>query len=153
MIDTNAIPIPELLFVVGLPGSGKSSRLQQLQAQGWRIFDDYKANAYADDPYFCAARRYLELIESLQTGCRCVVADIAFCRTLDREQAARILHSAFPNLIPQWEFFENDVNQCLINLQGSDRSRGPRIAKLYEIAPQYNPPKGANLVPVWRETM
>jgi hypothetical protein len=150
MTDANAVPVSELLFVVGLPGSGKSPRLKQLEAQGWHIYDDYKASAYADDPHFCAARRYPELIENLQKGCKCVVADIAFCRTQDREQAVRILHSAFPDLTPQWEFFENNEKQCLINLQGSNGPSSPRIAKLNEIAPQYRPPVGENIVPVWR---
>ena len=150
MTDSNVIPVSELLLVVGLPGSGKSPRLKQLEAQGWHLYDDYKANAYADDPHFCAARRYPELILDLRKGCKCVVADIAFCRIQDREQAVRIMHSAFPDLTPQWEFFENDVKQCLINLRSSNRPSGPRIAKLYEIAPNYRPSAGEKIVPVWR---
>ena len=80
-----------------------------------------------------------------------MVADIAFCRLDDREQAIQILHDTFPELTPRWEFFENDVQQCSINIFRSGRPSASRIQKLSEIAPQYSPPTGVSLMPVWRE--
>ena len=57
-------------------------------------------------------RRYRELVQALRDGKKCAVADMKFCRLLDREEACANLHEDVPGLVFRWEFFENDPQQC-----------------------------------------
>jgi hypothetical protein len=142
--------MPEVLFIAGLPGSGKTPRLMQLQTDGWEIFDDYQGNAHNNSPHFRAGRRYDELVESLRAGKKCAVADMKFCRPLDREEARANLQEDVPGLVFRWEFFENDPQQCAENIRRGDRPTEPRLAKLAEFSPQYLPPSGTSFLPIKR---
>lgn len=142
---------PEVLLIVGLPGSGKSPHLARLRMEGWEIFDDYQAKANGNSPSFRAGRRYGELVRSLRDGKTCAVADMKFCRPADKEEARNNLDEDVPGPILRWEFFENDPRQCAENIRKSERPPEPRLAKLEEFSPQYAPPSGTTFLPISRD--
>lgn len=152
-LQIDVMPKPEVLFVAGLPGSGKTPYLMRLQADGWVTFDDYQANARDNSPRFRAGRRYRELVQALRDGKKCVVADMKFCRPEDRREARNNLEEDVPGLCVRCEFFENDPKQCAENIHRSERSPGPRLAKLAEFAPEYSPPRGATFLPIMRDDL
>lgn len=144
------MPSPEVLFIAGLPGSGKTPRLKQLQTEGWQTFDDYQANAHDNSPRFRAGRGYRELVQALRDGKKCAVADMKFCRLIDREEARANLQEDVPGLVLRWEFFENDPEKCAENIRRGDRPPEPRLAKLAEFSAQYLPPSGTTFLPITR---
>lgn len=144
--------IGELVFVVGLAGSGKTPYLNELAAAGWLVFDDYKARAFGNDPHFCAAPRYCELLAALTEGKSCALADMDFCCESARAQALRILADAVPGLIPRWECFPNDPDCCFENIRHGTRAPEPRLTKVAEFSPKYTIPPGARILPIRSHT-
>jgi predicted kinase len=139
-------PTGSVLLVAGLPGSGKSTYLRELELVGWLKFDDFKANAIGNSSTFQNARRFEELVECLRDGRRCVVSDIDFCKTDSREEAERILRARVPNLELAWCFFANDEEACETNAKRRNRTSLPRdLAKLKEYSEVYNIPEAATI--------
>ena len=139
-------------FLVGLPGSGKSSFLKQ---RAEVVFDDFHAGAFRDSPAFTASRCYLPLRDALQRGDDCIVADIAFC-TVERLQAAhngvRLLREGLGiDLNIAHLYFANDANACRHNVVHRF-SREPRrdylaeLRNIDELGKFYHPP--TNCMPV-----
>ena len=57
--------MPNVIFVVGLPGSGKSHYAKALAKQTEsELFDDYKSNAIGNCSRFPFGRNYIELVNS-----------------------------------------------------------------------------------------
>jgi hypothetical protein len=81
----------QILLVGGLPGSGKTTLLAAMEKEGWLIFDDFKAGAFFDSPRFQNARRFSDLLTSLNSGGKCVVADIDFCNSASRAEAESVI--------------------------------------------------------------
>ena len=143
--------IMPITFVVGLPGSGKSTWIEQ-QAQGTDalVIHDFKARSHNDDPAFHSSRHLPELIAAVESGRNSFIADIDFCRTASRNEAAAFLARAFPGVKVQWVFFEKNVAACQANARRDiDRRAQDRLAKIAEFGPQYQIPEGVILVPVW----
>jgi hypothetical protein len=124
--------------------------LERLRTEGWEIFDDYKARARDGSVRFRAGRRYGELIQSLRDGKRCAVADMAFCRPLDREEACSNLKEEVPGIAVSWAFIKNDPQQCAENIRADERPSESRLAKLDEFSPQYSAPGGTILLAIIR---
>jgi len=134
----------EILFVAGLPGSGKTTYLCQLCRDGWSIFDDFKANARCDSKKFRNARMFDELIKKLHDGLPVAVADIDFCNRESRDEAESVLREEIPDTEIQWCFFAHDVDACRKNIIRRDRpSRQDELAKLCEYSSLYCIPVGA----------
>lgn len=72
---------PEVLILVGLPGCGKTTYVEELRREGWADFDDFKSGAVDNSSEFRKSSRLRPLVASLHAGLRCVVADIDFCCT------------------------------------------------------------------------
>lgn len=141
---------PGVLLVAGLPGSGKTPYLEWLQDQGWEVFDDFKANARDDSPRFRDAPRYDVLVRTLREGHRCAVADLAFCRQADRDEADHVLRQEVPHLVIEWQFFEDNPPQCAENIQEGSRPAASRLAKLEEFSKVYSAPSDTTFLPVRR---
>jgi hypothetical protein len=149
-IDKGAVS--QVILLGGLPGSGKTTHMDQLARDGWKLYDDFQANAYDNSPRFTKARRYAELIQALRLGQRCVVSDIRFVCAGYRAEAQQALHEAVGELSLEWRLFANDAPQCAKNIQHAARQRqaAPRLAVLQEFSKKYSLPQGVLPLPIWR---
>lgn len=144
----------QVIFLAGLPASGKSNQLKQMDTDGFRIFDDYKKDAINDDSSFQCSQHFDELIASIKDGVPCAVSDIDFCRTNSREEAEYWVKKLVEDINIKWWFFENDPEQCIINA----RQRAPRenrnidteIVNIQRYSKEYSIPENAEIIPVWR---
>lgn len=88
--------VPRITCVAGLPGSGKSTWLAaQSRLTGAKVFDDFKADAFNDDPAFAASRHITALKEVIAEGRSCFIADIDFCGSAARAEAVAFLSEHF----------------------------------------------------------
>ena len=139
----------QLLFVVGLPGCGKTTYLKGLKQRGWQAFDDFKACARDDSPRLRDSQYYEQLISTLAKGYWCVVADIDFCRSQARSEAERVLREDRPSVKFAWYFFENNPERCEANIRRRDRgSLDQDLRKMHEYSKSYSIPAGARVHPV-----
>lgn len=141
----------KVVFVVGLPGCGKSCHLKKLEANGFERFDDFKAEAINDSPQFKHSRHYARLLAALRAGKQCAVADIDFCRTAARTEAQLILKKEVAGLQIEWVFFEKDPDQCRANVRARHRaSVETDLAKIDEFLPLYCIPEEHRVLSVCR---
>ncbi len=140
-----------LVLVGGLPGSGKSYLLGEFEHKGWKIFDDFQANAINDSPQFDQSRRFAELITDLRSGRPCVVADIRVIHEPYRASARDALTSSLSEAAVEFHLFENDAEQCAENVR-RDAGREPsdRLRAIQHWTNQYSCPQGTRVMPVWR---
>lgn len=148
--------VPKRMGVVtllaGLPGSGKTRLLKELEGKGQTSFDDFKANAPSDQ--FVSGLRYSELLGALCVGgCRCVVADVDFCRPEARADVENDLqrHRGIGVML-EWIYFANDPAACEANIRRRNRqSLDADLVTLRRYAAVYAPPPGIPVRPVVRE--
>lgn len=139
----------EVLLVVGLPGCGKTTHLDELQREGWIVFDDFKADAVDDSSAFRKSRHFGALLESVRQGGRCAIADIDFCKSEARAEAEYVLSAATPLVKILWVFFDNDPESCKGNINRRNRpSQETDLSKLCEYSMSYTIPEGAEVRPV-----
>ena len=136
-----------VILIAGLPGSGKTTHLCRISRDGWRVFDDYKAEG--PDLMFRSSPRLGDLIGALRAGLKCAVADIDFCRTRSREEAELVLFEEIRDLRLRWCFFDNDPSACEANIRRRNRScLQDELRYLREYSPSYSIPQGADVLPV-----
>lgn len=139
----------DVLFVVGLPGCGKTTLCRELERNGRAVFDDYKAHAHDDSSRFRMSRHYERLLELVRDGARCVVADIDFCRADARVEAEQTLREQIPLVRVEWLFFANDSAACEANIRRRHRVHVDRdLEKMREYSVMYSIPPGAAVIPV-----
>jgi len=142
----------ELVLVAGLPGCGKTTYLCQMCREGWLVFDDFKANAFNNNPNFRCSRKLSALISALHDNLKCVVADIDFCDTDSRIEAETVLRGEIPNLKLKWQFFANDRAACEANIRTRNRESVERELNLIvKYSPLYCIPQDAVVIPVRRK--
>jgi hypothetical protein len=137
----------ELMLVVGLPASGKTHLIHQLQIEaesaGMKV-------CLLDDP------RRPEQLEAFirdveQAGADLVlIADPALCDPVARQAAEGLLRERWKPVSVSWKFFENDPQQCVSN---AVRRRDGRnvLPDIRQLAHRYVIPKGVDTIPVWTE--
>lgn len=142
------------IFIVGLPGAGKSYYARQLAREiDATLFDDFKANAIGDCSHFPFAKSYVELINVLRSGKDSIISDIDFCKTESRNEARQCIEQLVQGVEVEWIFFENDPEECRENIirrakmEGRKQS-GPidaleRYSKVYVISDD------SHVIPVW----
>lgn len=119
-------------LVAGLPGSGKSSMLRKLAADGATCIDDI--HALSELP----PRRVRWL----------AVADVNFCRSQVRSAAEAEIERRYGASEIEWVFFANDPTQCLAN--ASARNDGRDVAAdIKALSRVYVIPDGAGIVSVY----
>jgi predicted kinase len=144
--------LAKVILIAGLPGCGKSTYLKsEFSAEpGWKIIDDYQANARDNSKRFDHGREYEAMTSHLLSGGNCAIADIAFCRTSARTEAEETILRSVPGATIEWRFFENDPQQCRTNVILRSRdSVEKELLRIDQLSKSYVPPSGAVVLPVW----
>jgi hypothetical protein len=140
----------------GLPGAGKSTQLRDLEAGGWRTFDDFMKNAARPARTFAASRHAGDIVAALHRGEPCAIADIRLCLQPFRTVVTTALGAQFPALPLQWNVFDcrtpDAVARCRANvLHRSGRAAQGRWHALAWIAlhrSEFTVEPGARIFPV-----
>lgn len=142
----------QLVFLGGLPGSGKTRYAKPLEQQGWILYDDFQCRAEGDSPRFRASRHYTELVSLLRSGQRCIVSDIRVIHNEYRRDAEAALHQDVGSVPTELHLFENDPEQCAQNVRTADDDRRvePRLDAIEFWSKHYSAPRDAVLHSVWR---
>jgi RNase adaptor protein for sRNA GlmZ degradation len=120
-----------VIGIAGLPGSGKSSLIRELEADAYICYDDVNRDWKGNIP---KART------EAQRGKNVAVSDIMFCeeswqRRLEEELGVPV----------QWIFFRNDLWQCAKNclyrfmFEKRHRPLQEEIRKICELSARYVP--------------
>jgi tRNA uridine 5-carbamoylmethylation protein Kti12 len=142
----------KLIVIAGLPGSGKSHRIRAVKDKFAGIcVEDFHANAINHSPKFEHSRHYTDLISSLSNSKDCLIADIAYCESDRRLEVERTVRREIPNVVIEWEFFENAPVKCEDNCRRRNRSSLPReIELIRDLSQKYLIPEGALVLSVFQ---
>ena len=148
----------KLIFITGLPGSGKTTYLENHKPEfgDALICDDYYKSAPGRTVEFKGSVYYKDLKEALQEGRNVVIADIVFCEEPLRKEAQDRIEALIKELGLEVEldyrFFANDPESCRANIL--NRNRSERVATelkfIEEHTNNYHIPTGATVLPVYR---
>ena len=144
----------QLVFLGGLPGSGKTHYAKQLEQQSWVFYDDFQCRAVGDSAQFRDSQHYAELVSYLLGGQRCIVSDIRVIHAEYRRGAEAALRQDVGKLTTELHLFENDPRQCAENVRaaGDGRRVEPRLEAIEFWSQHYSRPREAVLHSVWRQT-
>jgi hypothetical protein len=129
----------KLVWIVGLPGSGKTYYAERHPIKGAKFFDDPSANAASLD----------ELKRHIQAGGNAVITDVYSVSTTVRALAESKLRAWGVTEI-EWMYFENDPEACIRNI--GRRRDGRLVSESYvrEAAKHYAIPEGVEILPVFQ---
>lgn len=112
----------KLTVVVGLPGAGKSTRVNAMRSSvSGECFDDFHANALHNSPLVEDSRHYSTLLGNIRAGSECVITDIAFCDPARRANLQQVIDREIPNCRIEWIYFENAPDKCRRNIERRSR--------------------------------
>jgi hypothetical protein len=118
----------EVIFIIGLPGSGKSTLIEHYKSHpfiDYKIYDDWMEWTYDDnDKDFSADVNYLEVIQNLEQGSNLLISGISFCDNEFLQKSEYYLKSKFPNLKITRVYFENDPVKAEANIRHRDKING-----------------------------
>jgi len=124
----------KVILICGLPGSGKTYLGNKLSKETGLEF--------IDDDILDKKPRILQ-----SNGC--IVADPAFIFTKTRKAVTKFL-KGIPNIEWEWLFFENDPEQCLINVDNRNDER--RVSSFIKsFSNYYIIPTKRKVIPVYRK--
>lgn len=91
------------------------------------------------------------MIDALDDGLRCVVADIDFCASKSRREAEDTLRAEVPGASIEWRFFANEVEVCEDNIRRRNRCSLPEeLSKLHAYSRCYEIPDNAQVLQCFR---
>ena len=118
----------EVIFIIGLPGSGKSTLIEHYKSHpfvNYKIYDDWMTWTHDDqNKEFIADVNYKELLETLTQGNSTLISGIEFCNNEFLHKSEYYLKSKFPNLKISRIYFENDPQKSESNIRYRDKQRG-----------------------------
>lgn len=137
----------DIIFIVGLPGSGKSTLIQNEYAEEtvFAVFDDVKGNAVLDCGNFTYSQHYPDIIIEMKDGSKnIVISDISFCEYEKFNQARQILNWWITKYHCDYKMksviFKNKPEKCIRNItRGSNRNNQKRIEMVKAFSKNFNP--------------
>lgn len=143
-------PTRELIVIVGMPGSGKTTYAKKLVEEG--LIDNY-CDDYEFWPLKTDGKVWRDedrrLIAGLNKGQAWAVADTRYCDSLERRKLKLALKKLVPNLKISYVYFDNRPDSCELN---ATRRKGglPRheINLIYYYTKLYKIPPGAKIIKI-----
>lgn len=136
-----------ILFIVGLPGSGKSHLAQKINSDNggkYRIIDD--------------PRSFDQILPYVNEDL--IITDPALCFPQNRELAIQKISEANPEAKFDWIYFENDPQTCLRNSELRDqeligKGKAPRKVDSFikNLQQFYTIPEGSTVLSVWKNNI
>ncbi len=118
----------EVILIIGLPGSGKSTLIEHYKSHpfiNYKIYDDWMTWTHDDqNKEFIADVNYKELLETLNQGTSTIISGIEFCNNEFLHKSEYYLKTQFPNLNIKRVYFENDPQKSESNIRYRDKQRG-----------------------------
>lgn len=147
-----------LVIWYGIPGSGKSTRLEPYRTDGYSVFDDFMAKSICNVSGFPYARHFVEIVSNLRTLNRCVISDIKLGDRAFRAEVSEILNELVPGLSLKWHCFDcytaEAIEICRDNVrfraETTGRDSADALRKIDELAPNYSIANGARVYQVVR---
>jgi predicted kinase len=128
----------KIVFVVGLPGSGKTHLAKQMsETQGLVLLDDLNS---LDN-----------LFGVLASQDSCVITDPNLCDPSIRAKAVQVIKSKFDDVQLEWIFFENSPEKCRKNIQYRNDGRNVE-ATLLRFTKVYDIPEGHVAREIWNDS-
>lgn len=143
----------KLIFIIGLPGSGKTYLIEnEYSSPEWICYDDYRANSIENNGEFTKSRHYPFLIYELVKGNKnIIISDIAFCDNLILEDAKKNINYWKTNfsidITIECIYFENNPDQCIKNI---NKNKEKRIEMVKSFKDKYCIPEGVNVKKIWK---
>ena len=118
----------EVIFIIGLPGSGKSTLIEHYKTHpfiDYKIYDDWMTWTHDDrEKDFASDLNYPELLQNLEQGLNLLISGIGFCNNEFLQKSEYYLKSQFPNLKITRVYFENDPQKAELNIRYRDKQNG-----------------------------
>lgn len=112
-----------LIIIVGLPGSGKTTHMQQLLEDGEiaAFYDDFQARAIEHDKNPRLSRHFAPLVTDLRRGKSIAASDIRYCMQPELNRFLAAVIDAVPDFAIDIRYFENDPKKCAVNVRQRGR--------------------------------
>ena len=118
----------EVIFIIGLPGSGKSTLIEHYKTHpfiDYKIYDDWMTWTYDDkEKDFASDLNFPELLQNLEQGLNLLISGIGFCNNEFLQKSEYYLKSKFPNLKITRVYFENNPQKAESNIRYRDKQNG-----------------------------
>jgi energy-coupling factor transporter ATP-binding protein EcfA2 len=118
----------EVTFIIGLPGSGKSTLIEHYKSHpfiNYKIYDDWMTWTLDDlDKDFAADTNYPNLLQDLKNNTNIIISGIGFCDNEFLQKSEYYLKSNFPNIKINRIYFENDPIKAEANIRYRDKQNG-----------------------------